>query len=59
MRVPTTVVGDMWLSRLQIGHTTQTYGHLITRNDQQPTCQKFPREVSPMEEHQYKSNKKR
>ena len=23
---------------LNIGHTTVTYGHLMSRNDQQPTC---------------------
>ena len=28
----------MKLSRLCIGHTRLTHGHLLTRNDLQPTC---------------------
>ena len=29
---------EVKLSRLQIGHTRLTHGHLILRNEQQPTC---------------------
>ena len=34
----TTVVGNMRLSRLHIGHTRLTYRHMMTRNGQQSTC---------------------
>ena len=38
--VPTTVISNMKLNlvRLHIRHTRLTHGHLMSRNDQQPTC---------------------
>ena len=29
---------EVKLSRIRIGHTRLTHGHLMTRNSQQPTC---------------------
>ena len=40
-KVPTAVVDNLKLSRLHIGHTKLTCGHLMTRNNQQPTCKKW------------------